>query len=135
MHFQLRITSAIILSELANCLYEGRNCFASAGQRPPPANPRMAETPAQAFSPASGWRPRQGWRVRRADRGETRREPADRQRTPEDPPASWARAGQAHQTVDVLQARRNEHQESEATDCPTRLDSKYFRTKRMSSVG
>src|SRR5712692_919754 len=135
MHFQVRVSSAIILRELANCLYEDRNCFASAGKRPPPANPRMAETPAKAFPAAGGRRSGRGWRLRRADRGKARREPADRQRTPEDPPASWARAGQAHQTVDVLQARRNEHQESEATDCPTRLDSKYFRTKRMSSVG
>src|SRR5260370_30674965 len=39
--FQSRAASAIILRELANCLYEDRNCFASAGQRPPAANPGM----------------------------------------------------------------------------------------------
>jgi hypothetical protein len=135
MGFPIRAASAIILRELANCLYEGGNYFAGAGERAPAANPGMAEAPAAAFPAAGGWRPRRGWRVRSADRGETRSEPADGQRAHEDPAASRAGAGQAHQTMDVLQARRSEHKKNEADNRGTGLDRKYFRTKRRASAG
>src|SRR4029077_241752 len=116
MEFPIRAASAIILRELANCLYEAGNCFAGVSERAPAANPGMAEAPAAAFPAAGGWRPRRGRRVRSADRGETRREPADGQRAHEDPAASRAGAGQAHQTMGVLQTRRSEHEKSEADD-------------------
>ena len=44
-------------------------------------------------------------------------------------------AGQADQTMDVLQTRRNGHKESEADDRETRLDRKYFRTNKMTAAG
>jgi len=44
--------------------------------------------------------------------------------------ASRARAGQAHQTMDVLQARRNEDKKNEADDRGTRLGWEYFRTNK-----
>jgi hypothetical protein len=135
MQFPIHAASAIILRELANCLYEAGNYFAGAGERAPVANPGMAEAPAEAFPAAGGWRPCRGRRMRGADRGKTRREPADGQRAHEDPATSRPREGQAHQTVDVLQARRSEHKKSKADDRGTGIGGKYFRTKRAASVG
>src|SRR5229473_4094106 len=85
MQFPIRAARAIVLRELANCLYESGNYFAGPGERPAAANPGMAEAPAETFPAAGGWRLGRGRRVRRADRGKTRREPADGQRTHEDP--------------------------------------------------
>src|SRR5216684_4797401 len=95
----------------------------------------MAEAPTEAFPAAGGWRPGRGRRLRGADRGKTRREPADRLRAHEDPAAGRDRARQAHQTVDVLQARRSEHKKNEADDRGTGMSRKYFRTRRAPSVG
>src|SRR5260370_38701840 len=53
----------------------------------------------------------------------------------ENPLASRASTGQAHQTVDVLQARRSEHKKSKADDRGTGIGGKYFRTKKAPSVG
>src|SRR6266481_6313572 len=44
--------------------------------------------------------------------------------------ACRARAGQAHQTMDVLLARRNEDKKNEADDRGTRLGWEYFRTNK-----
>ena len=52
-------------------------------------------------------------RLRRADRRETRRQPADRQRASEDPVAGRIAELQADQAMDVLQARRSPHCEAE----------------------
>src|SRR5260370_33522629 len=49
----------------------------------------------------------------------------------ENPLASRASTGQAHQTVDVLQARRSEHKKSKADDRGTGIGGKYLRTKRV----
>src|SRR6266851_3168739 len=100
--FQIQVSRAIILRELANCLYESGTGAAGPGERPPAANSGMAEAPAEAFSAAGGWGFGEGRRVRRAHRREARGEPADCQRAHEDPSASRARAGQTHQTMDVL---------------------------------
>jgi len=135
MQFPIRAACAIVLRELANCLYESGNYFAGPGERPAAANPGMAEAPAETFPAAGGRRLGRGRRVRRADRGKTRREPADGQRTHEDPAASRACASQEDQTMDVLQARRSGHQENEANDRGTSLTPEYFRTKGADSVG
>src|SRR6202011_332077 len=49
--------------------------------------------------------------------------------------ASRARVGRAHQTMDVLQARRSDYKKSEAHVRGTRLGREYFRTKKVPSGG
>src|SRR5713226_355314 len=96
--FQIQVSRAIILRELANCLYESGTGPAGPGERPPPANPRLAEASAEALPPAGGWGPGGGRRLRRTHRRKAQGEPADRQRAYENPFAGRTRKSKAHQT-------------------------------------
>src|SRR5439155_23645762 len=112
---------AIILRELANCLYEDGIRSTRPGERTPAANPRLVEAPAQAFPAAGGWGSGRGWRLWCVDRREARGQPAHVQRASEDPPRGRTAKGQAHQTMDILQARRSQDKECQADHRATRL--------------
>src|SRR5438874_3090126 len=86
MRFPVGAAFAIILRELANCLYEDGIRSTRPGERTPAANPRLVEAPAQAFPAAGGWGSGRGWRLWCVDRREARGQPAHVQRASEDPP-------------------------------------------------
>src|SRR5215216_2047605 len=85
-------------------------------ERPTALDSGMAETPQGAFSRPDRRRSRQGRGLRRADCRKTRGEPADRERTFEDIVAIRPGEREACQAVDVLQARRGPHRETEDVD-------------------
>src|SRR5258708_2187284 len=76
----LAFRSRIILSQLANCLYDSGSDITRTCEQPPTADHRVAQAPHPALPSASGWRPGQRWRMRRIHRQETARDAAYGQR-------------------------------------------------------
>src|ERR1700722_19901131 len=94
-----------IIRQIANWQYGYRTNHACAGERATASDPGMAQGSEGAFSAASRWRSGQGRGLRPTDRQEVGHQSADGERASEDFGPGAPGACQAHQAMDVLQAR------------------------------
>ena len=102
MCFPGSFSRAIILRELANCLYESRTSASRSFQHKKAANSRLAEESAGALPAAGLRRSGEGRGLRRVYCQEDARQPAHGQRTFENIAAGGADTREAHQAVDFL---------------------------------
>src|SRR5258708_535170 len=110
----LPLRSMIILSQLANCLYDSGSDITRTCQQPAAADTGVAQTPYTTLPRAGGRRPCERWRVRRLHRQKTAGDPAYGQRASAHSFASRANSRQADQEVDFLQAQRDGDRKDEA---------------------
>src|SRR5260370_41967069 len=73
----------------------------------------MVEGPAQTFPAAGGWRPGEGRGVQPVHRPKTENHAAERERAPEHAGRRGPDSRNKNQAVDILQARRHGHAQSE----------------------